>query len=172
MADSPALRKEFHAHDIFAPREHDCCRLQTKQRKTTKRIKAQRPMGRKRRTMPQAGAGTPNLPLCVLCAHAQHSQLLWTPGVPRCCFCFDVKHSYTLLSGPSPAWCLVFFMSLPACHAPVRCRKLGATVQSSCTLQLGVVPIRGSVPPLERENSTRGGRASRSAFLILIVAPT
>ena len=87
-------------------------------------------------------------------------------------FGFGVNPSYGLLSGPSPAWCLVFFMFPPACYAPVRCRKLGAEVRSSCTLQHGVIPIGSSVPPLECETSSICECASRLAFLLLIVAPT
>ena len=62
----------------------------------------------------------------------------------------------------------------PACYAPVRCRKLGAEVRSSRTLQLRVVPIGGSVPPLKRQTSSICERAlnSRFAFLLLLLLDT
>ena len=60
----------------------------------------------------------------------------------------------------------------PACHAPVRGRKIGGEVRSSCTLQLGAIPIEGSVPPLERETSLICERSSRSALVLFVVAPT
>ena len=52
------------------------------------------------------------------------------------------------------------------------CRKLGAECRYSCTLQLRVIPIGGSKPPLERETSSTCERDSCLAFLLLIVAPT
>ena len=63
-------------------------------------------------------------------------------------------------------------MFCAACYAPVRCRKLGAEVRFFRTLQLGVVPSGGGVPLPERKTFSIFERASRFAFLLLMVAST